>query len=286
LTDTNGDPHHCTGRASDVGASSTALACNGTGDPQHCGGASCSSRATVGGTRALGPAAEAAAGQAPAGAPEQEGEAEHGRALDQQQLDPFATTSVLSVPEPHRADDESARTHPEAAVGTDPDGRVAPEVFLHEGVAALDRPSLVAEHKGSEVLKPSRQRKRGSQPRSETPSVRFTPDEITLLEQAAAERGPSLSGFIADAAVAVATNRITALLPHERAVRAIGEELGRALHAFGKAANNLNQLVRQGHMGITDLPAGRAERSLDLLDQVTAEIHRATLRLNEPGGQC
>ncbi len=250
-------------------------------------GASCSSRATVGGTGALGPAAEAAAGRAPARAPEQEGGAEHGSAQDQQPPAPAAVASAPSVPEPHHADDENARTHPQPAASTDPygDGRVAPEVFLHEGVAALDRPRLIAEHKGSEVLKPSRQRKRGSQPRSETPSVRFTPDEITLLEQAAAERGPSLSGFIADAAVAVAANRITALLPHERAVRAIGEELGRALHAFGKTGNNLNQLVRQGHMGITDLPPGRAERSLDLLDQVTAEIHRATLRLNEIGGQ-
>ncbi len=106
--------------------------------------------------------------------------------------------SVPGVPERHRADGENARTHPPAASGADldGDGRVAPEVFLHEGIAALDRPRLTVEHKVSGVLKPSRQRRRGSQPRSETPSVRFTRDEITLLEQAAAERGPSLSGFM------------------------------------------------------------------------------------------
>ncbi len=250
-------------------------------------GASCSSRATVGGTGALGPAAEAAAGQAPARAPEQEGSAEHSIAQEQPPHDP-PSAAVPTMPESHRADSEHARIHPEPAdplAGAGLEGRVAPEVFLHEGVAVLDRPRLVVEHKVSGVLKPSRQRRRGSQPRSETPSVRFTPDEITLLEQAAAERGPSLSGFIADAAVAVAANRITALLPHERAVRVIGEELGRALHAFGKAANNLNQLVRQGHMGIAPVEPARVQDTLDRLDHAIEEIHRATLRLNEAGGQ-
>ena len=111
----------------------------------------------------------------------------------------------------------------DSAVGrTGVDGRVALEVFLGEGFAALDRPRLITEHKGSQVLRPSAQRRRGSQPRSETLTVRFTSDELTLLGQAAAERGPSLSVFIADAAVAVAGNRIIALLPHERAVRAVG----------------------------------------------------------------
>jgi uncharacterized protein (DUF1778 family) len=142
---------------------------------------------------------------------------------------------------------------------------VTAETFLSEGFAALDRPRLVAERKNSEILKPSAQRRRGSQPRSETLTVRFTPDEMVLLGEAAVERGPSLSGFIADAAVAVAGNRISALLPHERAVRAVGEELGRALHAFGKAANNLNQLVRQGHMDTAPVEPQRVEDTLDRL---------------------
>lgn len=279
------DPHD--GRVPRTDATATTLASSNIEHSQPQTGASCSSRTTVGGTGALGPAAEAAAGQAPARAPEQRESAEPGSTQDQPPHDPPAT-AVPTMPELHRADGEHARIHPEPAdpvAGTGLGGRVSPEDFLHEGFAALDRPRLIAEHKGSEVLKPSTQRRRSPQPRSKTPSVRFTPDEITLLEQAAAERGPSLSGFIAEAAVAVATNRITALLPHERAVRAIGEELGRALHAFGKAANNLNQLVRQGHMGIAPVEPERIEDTLNRLDQTIEEIHRATLRLNNPAGQ-
>lgn len=266
-------------------ATATAMTSSNLEGDVHKRAASCSSRATVGGTGALGPAAEAAAGLAPARAPEQKGAAGRRRTQDQQPPVAPAVAAVPSESESHRADDESARTHPEPAAGIGPDGRVASEVFLHEGIAALDRPRLVVEHKVSEVMKSSTQRRRGTQPRSVTLTIRFTREEIAVLKEAVAERGPSLSGFIADAAVAVATNRITALLPHERAVRAIGEELGRALHAFGKVGNNLNQLVRQGHMGITDIQPGRAERSVDLLDEVTVEIHRATLRLNNPLGE-
>ncbi len=65
----------------------------------------------------------------------------------------------------------------------------------------------------------------------------------------------------------------------------IGEELGRALHAFGKAANNLNQLVRQGHMDIAPVEPERVQDTLGRLDQAIEGIHRATLRLNEAGGQ-
>jgi hypothetical protein len=152
-------------------------------------------------------------------------------------------------------------------------------VFPYDGVAALDRPRLPVEHPGSRPMKPRRLRPRGAEPRDQHCSTRFSASEIALVERAVAERGPSFSGFVADAAVTAAAGPTAVLLPHERAGRAVGEELGRALYALGRIGNNLNQLVRQGHMGVPVDPE-RIERTFALLDQVLAAMHDATLRLS------
>ncbi|MFH8219590.1 hypothetical protein ACH4C2_09000 [Streptomyces sp. NPDC018057] len=221
-------------------------------------------RATVGGTDAGATAPGVAAG--PAGAPDLEVEA--GGCRDSDKLscaDPFVTPRA-DVDQPNAPEPDT--------------DRVSLAVFLHDGVAALDRPRLSVDHPDSQPMKPRRLRPRGTEPRNRHRSTRFAASEITVVEQAVAERGPSFSGFVADAAVAVATNRIAALLPHERALRALGEELGRALYALGKVGNNLNQLVRQGHMGVLVEP-DRVEGTLARLDDILAEIHEVTLRLND-----
>jgi hypothetical protein len=171
--------------------------------------------------------------------------------------------------------------HPSAESGVlERIGRDDLAAFLHDGIAAMDRPQLAADHPDSRPMKPKRLRPRGAEPRDQHRTMRFAPSEIALIRQAVAERGPSFSGFVADAAVAVATNRIMAVLPHERALRALGEELGRGLYAIGKVGNNLNQLVRQLHMAVPVEPA-RVEATLSRLDDVLADIHDVTLRLNE-----
>ncbi|WP_329134623.1 hypothetical protein OG552_19455 [Streptomyces sp. NBC_01476] len=221
-------------------------------------------RATVGGTDTGASAPGAEAG--PAGAPDLEVRAGGCRDSDKPTCaHPFVTP---------RADTDQPNT-PEL----DAD-RVNLAAFLHDGVAALDRPRLSVDHPDSRPMKPRRLRPRGAEPRDRHRSTRFAASEIAVVERAVAERGPSFSGFVADAAVAVATNRVAALLPHERALRAFGEELGRALYALGKVGNNLNQLVRQGHMDIPVEPS-RVEHTLARLDDVLAEIHDVTLRLNE-----
>ncbi|MFJ1582546.1 hypothetical protein ACIOC1_04445 [Streptomyces sp. NPDC088197] len=218
-------------------------------------------RATVGGADAGASTPGVAAG--PAGAPDLEVEAGGCRDSDKPTCaHPFVT--------PHADTDQPNTPEPAA-------DRVSLAAFLHDGVAALDRPRLSVDHPDSRPMKARRLRPRGAEPRDRHRSTRFAASEITVVEQAVAERGPSFSGFIADATVAVATYRIAALLPHERALRALGEELGRALYALG---NNLNQLVRQGHMDIPIEPS-RVEYTLARLDDVLAEIHDVTLRLNE-----
>jgi uncharacterized protein (DUF1778 family) len=219
-------------------------------------------RATVGGPDAY-TSAPGVAEAGPAGAPDLEVAAEGG-----------------SDPE------KPSRVQETAAYGqglAEPDeraGRKDLAAFLHDGIAAMDRPRLAADHPDSRPMKPKCLRPRGAEPRDQHRTMRFAPSEIALIEQAVAERGPSFSGFVADAAVAVATNRITAVLPHERALRALGEEFGRALYALGKVGNNLNQLVRQLHMAVPVEPS-RVEATLGRLDDVLADIHDVTLRLNE-----
>lgn len=246
------------------------LTCNGVASPQPCGGASLGIRATVGGTDAS-PSAPGVAEAGPAGAPDLDVTA--GGSRDSDRL-----TSVQLFVTPRADADQLTTSEPNAEADPDAD-RVTLAVFLHDGVAALDRPRLSVDHPDSQPMKPRRLRPRGAEPRDRHRSTRFADAEITVIEQAVAERGPSFSGFVADAAVAVATNRIAALLPHERAERALGEELGRALYALGKVGNNLNQLVRQGHMGALVEPE-RIEGTLARLDDLLAEIHDVTLRLN------
>lgn len=244
---------------------------NGASDPQRYGGASLGIRATVGGPDA-GASAPGVAEAGPAGAPDLKVVAEGSRdsekparvqssaACDQGPANPDRTNGGPGISE--RA------------------GRKDLAAFLHDDVAALDRPWLAADHPDSRPMKPKRLRPRGAEPRDQHRTMRFAPSEIALIEQAVAERGPSFSGFVADAAVAVATNRITAVLPHERALRALGEELGRGLYALGKVGNNLNQLVRQLHMSVPVEPV-RVESTLARLDDVLADIHDVTVRLNE-----
>jgi uncharacterized protein (DUF1778 family) len=220
-------------------------------------------RATVGGPDAY-TSAPGVAEAGPAGAPNLDVAAEGSRDVDQ--------------PPPVRPV-APAHTGGGPSIGR-PVDRDSLVVFPHDGVASLDRPRLPIEHPGSRPMKPRRLRPRGAEPRDQHRSTRFSASEIALVERAVAERGPSFSGFVADAAVAAATNPTAALLPRERAKRAAGEELGRALYALGKVGNNLNQLVRQGHMGAPVDPE-RAERTLSLLDRVLAEIHEVTLRLND-----
>lgn len=251
------------------------LTCNGTASSQPCGGASLGIRATVGGTDA-GASAPGVAEAGPAGAPDLD--VTTGGSRDSDKL-----TSVQPFVTPRADADQPLVTVHAGASESDAhqsDDRVNLAAFLHDSVAALDRQRLSVDHPDSRPMKPRRLRPRGTEPRDRHRSTRFAASEITVVEQAVAERGPSFSGFIADATVAVATNRIAALLPHERAERALGEELGRALYALGKVGNNLNQLVRQGHMGVFVEPE-RVEGTLARLDDVLAEIHEATLRLNE-----
>lgn len=262
--------HDADDHAGEDGTPPSTLPCNGVDCPQPCGGASLGIRATVGGTDA-GTSAPGAAEAGPARAPDLDVAAGGSRDSDKLPREPYVTP-LTAAEQPHNPDGE-----PDARRSGE---RVGLAAFLHDGVAALDRPRLSADHPDSRPMKPRRLRPRGAEPRDQHRSTRFAASEITVVERAVAERGPSFSGFVADASVAVATNRIAALLPHERAERALGEELGRALYALGKIGNNLNQLVRQGHMGVLVEPS-RVVHTLARLDDVLAEIHEVTLRLNE-----
>ncbi|MBC3843104.1 MobC family plasmid mobilization relaxosome protein [Streptacidiphilus sp. 4-A2] len=186
----------------------------------------------------------------------------------------------------HPVDAETAaehRAHDESVAGERLEGRVPTAVFLQDGFAALDVPQFPADNPGSEPMPPIRLRQRGKETRDHH-SIRLTPTEVRLIGDAARERGAeNISGFIADAAVAVATNQLLVLLPHERAVRAIGEELGRGMWQLGKVGVNLNQIARQLNMGDTSA-AQRVEQSLDRLDTVLAELRALDVRLADTVG--
>ncbi|WP_370091837.1 MobC family plasmid mobilization relaxosome protein [Streptacidiphilus sp. MAP12-20] len=186
----------------------------------------------------------------------------------------------------HPVDAETAaehRAHDESVDGERPEGRVPTAVFLQDGFAALDVPRFPADNPGSEPMPAIRLRRRGEETRDHH-SIRLTPTEVRLIGDAVRERGAeNFSGFIADAAVAVATNQLLVLLPHERALRAIGEELGRTMWQLGKVGVNLNQIARQLNMGDMS-SAERVEQSLDQLDAVLAELRVLDVRLVETVG--
>jgi len=283
MNDTDGQHDTPADQHTPIETSSTMLTCRNTGDSQRFGGASCITRATVGGLGELDPAT-GAAGVGPAWAP------------DGIVGDPAIASSAAlperatSVPQPadaqHPADDETAadhREHDQTAADQRPDGRVPTAVFLQDAYAALDAPPFPADNPGSVPMPPTRLRPRGKEPRGHY-SIRLTATEVRLIEDAVTERcAPNFSGFIADAAVAVATNQFLALLPHERAVRAIGQEMGRTLWHLGKVGVNLNQIARQLNTGDT-AAAARVEQTLDLLDALLAQLRAVNIHLAEAVG--
>ncbi|GAA0443633.1 MobC family plasmid mobilization relaxosome protein [Streptomyces olivaceiscleroticus] len=79
--------------------------------------------------------------------------------------------------------------------------------------------------------------------RDQLRATRFTHDEVQLIERAAAATGRTLSGFIADAAIAIARSQEGAqswLMDQ----RALVEELMHASAQLARAGNNLNQVAR------------------------------------------
>jgi uncharacterized protein (DUF1778 family) len=258
-------------------ASSTTLKGNDGDHPQHRRGASCITRATEGGPGELALVA-GATGDGPAGAPDGVvGDPTAASSDDAvpQRADPAARPTDAATAAEHRAHDDLAVGR---ATGEWPEGRVPPAVFLQDGYAALDIPPFPADDPGSEPMPPRKLRPRGKEPRHHV-SIRLMPTEARLIEEAVKDRNaPSFSGFIAEAAVAVATNQLTAVLPHERAVRAIGEEMGRTMWHLSKIGSNINQIARHLNMGDT-AAAARVERSLDLLDALLAEMRAVNIRL-------
>ncbi len=174
--------------------------------------------------------------------------------------------------------------------------RLAPTVtadaFVHHGVAANDVPA--PDHDDS--VPGAERRRRLSEvlyrPRSGIKrSVQLTcsaePAERDFIDAAAREADLSRSAYLMNAALAYAHAYVpeqrpegVSVLPSPQATQDLMVLFGKLIREFGRADNNLNQLMRAIHSGV--LP-DRAEQVLDELHQV-ARLSRLLLERVLAGG--
>ncbi|NYI05555.1 MobC family plasmid mobilization relaxosome protein [Allostreptomyces psammosilenae] len=179
------------------------------------------------------------------GAPGQEVEAEGG--LDQHELHAVQAALLAPVRQP--------ATAPGAGIQTGGNDRgeppVPPEEFVHQGVAANDVPALPADSPTSVPLTALRIRRWNGEKRSERITGRYTARERAELEEAAASHGyeGSVSGFIADIALAFTAGLFTVTLPLSNERRALQEFRAQVLRALNRIGNNVNQIARAHNMG-------------------------------------
>ncbi|MFM9371875.1 plasmid mobilization protein [Streptomyces sp. Da 82-17] len=114
-------------------------------------------------------------------------------------------------------------------------------------------------------------------PRDQFRSLRLTRDELALVQQAAAAAGLKISGFIADAAVAVARTQgqgtLRAGLLDQRGQV---EELMEASAQLARVGNNLNQIARVlnsgGHVGYVEEAMARVLRAVARVEVAATEL--------------
>ncbi|MFJ8189670.1 plasmid mobilization protein [Streptomyces sp. NPDC096094] len=161
------------------------------------------------------------------------------------------------------------------------------DVFVHHGVAAHDVPAPAhadtapgAERRRhlSEVL----YRPRSGTKRTLQLTCSAEPAERAFIDLAARQAKRSRSAYLMDCALTFAHAYLSdrrpegvAPLPSPQATQDLMILFGRLIREFGRAGNNLNQLVRAVHQG--ELP-DRAEEILDELHQVA---QRARLLLDQ-----
>ncbi|POX43046.1 plasmid mobilization relaxosome protein MobC [Streptomyces sp. Ru73] len=166
-----------------------------------------------------------------------------------------ATTGHVSTTEGHAPAPEGAG----AARHQGAPDRAATEGGSQPGEG--DEPSAAAATR-------TRPRLRQAVRRDQLRATRFTSDELHLVERAADTTGLTLSGFLADAAVAVARSEegpASWLMDQ----RALVEELMRASAHLARVGNNLNQVARVLNSG------GEAPYAQDAL----ARVRRAAARV-------
>lgn len=125
----------------------------------------------------------------------------------------------------------------------------------------------------------ARIRKRKPRQRDRVRSVRLSPEELALIQRAAAAAGMKVAGFIAAAAVSASafTTRdaaTAALIDHRAAVR----EVVAARNELNRVGNNVNQIAKALNSGSETVSA---ETALAAVTRIAARLEKATFTLLE-----
>ncbi|MFJ2632178.1 MobC family plasmid mobilization relaxosome protein [Streptomyces sp. NPDC087422] len=147
--------------------------------------------------------------------------------------------------------------------------------------AVLDRASAELAPPSVHSVQPTIRRFTGDKRTVRVGPLRFTPDEHTLLREAAAEHGyKGESGLAADIVLAFLTGRFTANLPLSEDRRRTHMFRAQVLRALSRIGNNINQIARALNSDYT--PPDIRER-LDDLYHLLATIAEA---LRQPADEA
>lgn len=167
----------------------------------------------------------------------------------------------------------STDAHSHSAAAPRP-AEVTSEEFVHHNTAALDRPALPADSMQAVPLAAARIRRYTGHKRDTRITGRYSERDRAELEEAAESHGyqGSLSGFIADIAIAFSAGLFTVTLPLSDQTRAQAEFRAQVLRELGRIGNNVNQIAR--HLNVGDTPPD-IRHGLGELHRLLAEIAEA-----------
>jgi hypothetical protein len=151
---------------------------------------------------------------------------------------------------------------------------VTTEEFVHHNTAVLDRPALPANSIQAVPLAAARIRRYTGHKRDTRITGRYSERDRCELEEAAESHGyqGSLSGFIADIAIAFSAGLFTVTLPLSDQTRAQAQFRAQVLRELARIGNNVNQIAR--HLNFGDTPPD-IRHGLGELHRLLAEIAEA-----------
>ncbi|WP_198357246.1 MobC family plasmid mobilization relaxosome protein [Streptomyces fildesensis] len=142
---------------------------------------------------------------------------------------------------------------------------VEPDPFVPTG-PVLDRAPLPVVEDASKPLLPSGYRQRGTAPRDQVKSSRYTAVEFAAIQARAREWSLKPAGFIAEAAVQAAADDTGMIAADDRATRAVAEAIARLTRELNRIGVNLNQIAHACNAG--SFP----DRAEAVVDEVAAAV--------------
>ncbi|MFH8557265.1 plasmid mobilization relaxosome protein MobC [Streptomyces celluloflavus] len=168
--------------------------------------------------------------------------------------------------------------------GPDQDTLHAVQREILRPVRAADAAEAVGGKPAVKSVQPTIRRFNGTKRFERVGPLRFTPDELALLQNTAAEHGyKGDSGFAADVVMAFLTGRFTANLPLSEDRRRTHVFRAQVLRQFNRIGVNVNQIARALN---SDLTPPDIRQRLTELQQLLELLAEALRQPAEPGTEA